>query len=214
MSKRKQSRQQRRYNRTGNKIMDAARSVFAEKGLSAATVDDITERADIGRGSFYYHFANKEELIREIIGEILGELTEQMETRSKQLKDLGPMLDAMINTHIDFFSSRWEDFVLYYQGRADLTLEYTFEGLETPFMDYLGSIENLVDCAVPQPISKPKLRRLACAIAGFIAGYYSFASIATANEDIDKSFMSLRHAFVASLSRFVKEALPEDRVRW
>ncbi len=214
MPRRKQSRQQRRYDRTGNKIIDAARSIFAEKGLAAATVDDITERADIGRGSFYYHFSNKEELIREIIGEILKELTVQMESNSRKQKDLGLMLDAMINTHIDFFSSRWEDFVLYYQGRADLTLEQTFEGLETPFMDYLSSIENLVDSAVPQPISKPKLRRLACAIAGFIAGYYSFASIATENEDIDKSFMSLRYAFVASLSRFVKEALPEDRVRW
>ncbi len=43
--------------------MDVARSVFAEKGIDPATIDDITERADVGKGTFYYHFKNKEEII-------------------------------------------------------------------------------------------------------------------------------------------------------
>jgi hypothetical protein len=120
------------------------------------------------------------------------------------------MLDALIGAHIDFFRDRWQDFVLYYQGRADLTLEHSHEGLETPFLEYLKSIEKLVDGAVAQPISKPRLRRLACAIAGFIGGYYSFVSVAAQDEDVDRSFSQLRSAFVASLARFILEALPED----
>jgi len=206
----KQSRQQKRYARTREKILAAASIVFSERGLVASTVDEIAERADVGRGSFYYHFANKEELIRHLIDGILSELSKQLKVSCSDKKDLRSLLDAVIGAHIEFFSQRWEDFVLYYQGRADLTLQDSYEGLETPFIDYLVTIEQLVDGVVPEPITKPRLRRLAFAIAGFISGYYSFASVAAGDEaiDVDKSFRSLRKAFVVSLTRFVQEALP------
>jgi len=206
----KPSRQQRGYGRTQQKILNAARVVFSERGLAASTVDEIAERADVGRGSFYYHFANKEEVIRHLMEGILSELSKQLEVSCSGRKDLRSLLDAIIGAHIEFFSRRWEDFVLYYQGRADLTLQESYEGLETPFINYLVAIEQLVDGVVPEPITKPRLRRLAFAIAGFISGYYSFASVAAGDEavDVDRSFRSLRKAFVVSLTRFVQEALP------
>jgi len=206
----KQSRQQRGYGRTRQKILNAARIVFSERGLAASTVDEIAERADVGRGSFYYHFANKEEVIRHLMEGILSELSQQLKVNCSGKKDLRSLLDAIIGAHIEFFSRRWEDFVLYYQGRADLTLQESYEGLETPFINYLVAIEQLVDGVVPEPITKFRLRRLAFAIAGFISGYYSFASVAEGDEavDVDKSFRSLRKAFVVSLTRFVQEALP------
>jgi AcrR family transcriptional regulator len=210
-TKGKQSRQQRRYGRTRKKVLDAARSVFTEKGLGAATVDEIAERADVGHGSFYYHFDSKDEVISHLVENILSELVELIEAECAGQTDLELMLDAMIGAHIRYFSKRWEDFVLYYLGRADLTLEETHEGLETPFLNYISSIEKLIDYTIPEPISKPRLRRLACAIAGFISGYYSFASVSSTSEDVDKEFMSLRKAFVASLARFVREALPDSQ---
>lgn len=202
------SRQQRRLNKTRKKLLKAARDVFSEKGLDYATIDEITERADVGRGTFYYHFDDKDDLIRSLTTSILEELTEQIQQRCKDLDDLNALLEAMISGHIDFFRNRWADFVIYYQGRADITLEQGYEGLDQAFVPYLDKIETLIDGAVEQPISKPRLRRLACAIAGFISGYYSFASVATDDEDVDKSFMSLKSAFVASLAKFIREALP------
>jgi len=210
----RQSRQQRRYGKTRDKILTAARSVFKEKGLAAATVDEITERADVGRGSLYYHFKDKDELIGELVEGILSELTERMEVECANRKSLDSMLDGIMGAHISFFSSRWEDFVLYYQGRADLTLDESYDGLKKPFVRYLKATEKLVDSTLPEPISDIKLRRLACAIAGFIAGYYSFASVTSLGQDVDKEFMSLRKAFVTGLARFAREALPESDVRW
>jgi TetR/AcrR family transcriptional regulator, cholesterol catabolism regulator len=48
-------------------ILDTATAVFAEKGILAATVRDISERAGILSGSLYHHFASKEEMITEIL---------------------------------------------------------------------------------------------------------------------------------------------------
>jgi AcrR family transcriptional regulator len=208
------SRQQKRFGRTRNKILSAARTVFTEKGLVAATIDEIAERADVGRGSVYYHFENKDELIRQLIESLLAELSERTEQACSSQEDIESTLDAMIKSHIEFFSNRWEDFVLYYQGRADLTLLQSYQGIERSFIGYLKTIERLVDRVVSAPIPEDKLRRLACAIAGFISGYYSFASVASLGQDIDKEFMSLRKAFVTSLARFAREALPDSQVKW
>jgi AcrR family transcriptional regulator len=208
-SRRSQTRQQRRFNRTRAKLIAAARSVFVEKGLDLATVDDITERADLGRGTFYYHFGSMSDLISETIKSVLDELAAEIENRCRDKTELSELLDALIAAHIDFFSKRWEDFVLYYQGRSDLTLGQSYDGLETPFMDYLATIERLVDESISQPIPDVVLRRMGCAIAGFISGYYSFAVVSSEGEDVDAAFRSLRSAFVSSLVRFVREALPD-----
>ncbi len=208
------TRRQKRCDKTRDRILAAARSVFTERGLAATTVDEITERADVGRGSFYYHFDSKSNLIRHLVEGILDDLITRMKAECEGEKSLEGLLNGMIGAHIAFFSGRWEDFVLYYQGRADLTLDDSYECMEAPFLLYINSIERLVESAVHQEISKPKLRRLACAIAGFLAGYYSFASVSSVGDDVDKEFMSLRSAFVTSLGRFAREALPDSQVRW
>ncbi len=210
-SPKKPTRQQRSFGKTRRKLMSAAKSIMAEKGLSATTVDEIAERADVGRGSFYYHFDAKDDLIRHTIEDLLDELTEKMSDQCANLEEIDTVLDAMINAHIEFFSNRWEDFVLYNQGSAELALNEGYDGLETPFLKYLNCIEDLIEGAIRQQVSKVRLRRLACAIAGFISGYYSFASVASEEHNVDESFMSLRSAFVASLSRFIKEALPDEQ---
>lgn len=207
------SRQQRRYDRTREKLLAAARSVFKEKGLSA-TIDEIAERADVARGSFYYHFKSKEAVIRELVNDVLSNLTEQMNKRCADEEGLEPTLDGIIQAHIGFFSSRWEDFVLYYQGRADLTLDESYDGLEKPFINYVRSIEKLIDASIADRISTTGLRRIANALAGFVAGYYSFAIVSSNSQDIDKEFQSLRTAFVTSLARFARESQPGGEVQW
>ncbi|MFH1699457.1 MAG: TetR/AcrR family transcriptional regulator [Candidatus Zixiibacteriota bacterium] len=209
----KQSRQRRGYERTREKLINAARSVLTERGLSAS-VDEITQRADVARGSFYYHFKSKGRLISLLVDDILAKLTQKMNDECSNKKGLESMLDGIIQVHIKFFSERWEDFVLYYQGRADLTLDDSYDGLEKPFLKYAKSIEKLLDASISEPISDTRLRRVANAIAGFISGYYSFASVASPEQDIDKEFQSLRTAFVTSLARFAREAMPESQVKW
>jgi len=202
------SRQQRRARGTHIKLMDAARAVFAEKGLDLTTIDDITERADVGKGTFYYHFRTKERLIRTLMENTLSELMEDIDRKCGGTTDLPELLDSLIGAHIEFFSNRWEDFVLYYQGRADLTLQEGYSGLETPFFEYLERIELLIDSAIKHRVPKPALRRIAFAVAGFLSGYYSFAAISSEEENIDETFRALRGAMVASLARFIREAAP------
>lgn len=53
---------ERRLERTRSLLLDAAEAVFAEKGFTAASLDDIASVAGYTKGAIYNHFATKEDL--------------------------------------------------------------------------------------------------------------------------------------------------------
>ncbi len=60
-------------------IVDAALRLFATKGYSATTVNDILEAVGIAKGTFYHHFTSKEEVMRAVVLQIVDRSTERAE---------------------------------------------------------------------------------------------------------------------------------------
>ena len=56
-------RPDRRVRRTQEALRDALVGLILEKGYQAITVQDIVDRADVGRSTFYAHFTDKDELL-------------------------------------------------------------------------------------------------------------------------------------------------------
>ncbi|MFM0432247.1 TetR/AcrR family transcriptional regulator [Paraburkholderia aspalathi] len=56
----RQPRGARRKRETRTRLLDAALKLMAEKGMVSVAINDITEAADVGFGSFYNHFSSKE----------------------------------------------------------------------------------------------------------------------------------------------------------
>jgi AcrR family transcriptional regulator len=57
----------RRVIRTKRLLYDALFSLVAENGYDALTVNQIADRADVGRATFYMHYGDKDELLREAL---------------------------------------------------------------------------------------------------------------------------------------------------
>lgn len=55
--------------RTLGKLREAAREVFAELGVHATSIQDITSRAGVAVGTFYQHFESKEQLVDSLVDE-------------------------------------------------------------------------------------------------------------------------------------------------
>jgi AcrR family transcriptional regulator len=53
----------RRIQRTRQLLQDALIAVILEKGFEATTVQDVIDRANVGRSTFYAHFQDKEDLL-------------------------------------------------------------------------------------------------------------------------------------------------------
>lgn len=75
-------KEDRRVQRTRNMLYDALMDLMIEKGYDAITVQDIIDRANVGRSTFYSHFPDKEQLLLDSIGQLRGFLKEQSVNRS------------------------------------------------------------------------------------------------------------------------------------
>lgn len=74
-----------------SRIIDAAWKLFREKGYENTTLDNILEEAQIAKGSFYYYFKGKGDLLAtlsDILDEKYGELEQAMDSRLDSFQKL------------------------------------------------------------------------------------------------------------------------------
>jgi AcrR family transcriptional regulator len=70
----------RRAARTRRALHGALMSLILRKGYEAITVQDIIDEADVGRSTFYAHYAGKEDLLQSGFQTLRAELTEAQRT--------------------------------------------------------------------------------------------------------------------------------------
>jgi len=198
------NRRQKRTYRTRRRLKEAALGVFSEKSVDAATVEDITDKADLGKGTLYQHFEDKEEIVVTLVEEAVAHLIEHIRAYESVPETLEEMLEHLLNAHYEFSVDAAEEFLLLFQGKILLKLQSdTLDELEEPYMRYLEEIERQVSIYLSPRIATLKVRRLACAVAGFVFGFLSFAMIGMTSEEIEKSIKPLRGVFVKSLVAFL-----------
>ena len=61
--------------------MDAATNVLADHGIDSVRVDVLARTLDVTRGSFYWHFRDREELLRKVLQAWRQRATEQLTLR-------------------------------------------------------------------------------------------------------------------------------------
>jgi AcrR family transcriptional regulator len=84
-------RYERKKLQTRERIYRAALNLFAERGLAATTVDQITEVADVAKGTFFNYFRSKEQVFGYFIELQLGKVGEALEEVRKG-KPVGAVL--------------------------------------------------------------------------------------------------------------------------
>ena len=79
-----------------NEILDAAEELFAAKGYEKTSTGDILDRVGIARGTLYYHFKSKEDILDALIDRINGNLIEGAKEAAED-QSL-PVVDRIIRT--------------------------------------------------------------------------------------------------------------------
>jgi AcrR family transcriptional regulator len=80
--------QQERAVRTRHAVLQAAATVFAEHGYTAATVADILKAAGVTKGALYFHFDSKEALARGVLEVQAQQQVAQQEIKLQEMVDL------------------------------------------------------------------------------------------------------------------------------
>jgi len=80
----------RRVRRTRAALRQALVELVLDKGFHAVTVEEITERADVGRATFYAHYRDKEDLLVGVVRDLA--------------EDRGRLLPAVRQAHAEGFT--------------------------------------------------------------------------------------------------------------
>lgn len=81
------------------RILEAALEVFSQKGFHTATMDEIAEKAGVGKGTLYRHFETKKKLFAALVRIRLDEL----EKNSEEVNDADSDVLAMISNYIRIY---------------------------------------------------------------------------------------------------------------
>ena len=63
-------RPDRRVSKTRKALKEALTDLILEKGYEGVTVQDVIDRADVGRSTFYAHFADRDDLLMAILADL------------------------------------------------------------------------------------------------------------------------------------------------
>ena len=81
------TRVERRKAQTRHKLIAAARAMLASDTAAQASIQEITDTADVGFGSFYNHFSSKAELFEAAVADVLDELGALLDQLSVDVDD-------------------------------------------------------------------------------------------------------------------------------
>ncbi len=101
-----QERKEREKEHRKEEIIDAAQRIFFEKGLNAATMDEIAESAELSKGTLYLYYNSKEDLYLAVLMRGLRLLHEMF---CEAISDDTPVVVSLImmeKAYIKFFNTQ------------------------------------------------------------------------------------------------------------
>lgn len=103
---------------TRQAILDAARSLFAEKGYTGTTMLQIAHRVGITDAAIYRHFQDKRELFVACATRQLSATSEPWLQQLRAMKDLRSLMRTILKTRLDLMETNRDLFDIFFkEGR-------------------------------------------------------------------------------------------------
>ncbi len=113
-------------------FLNAARAVFAEKGFAPATMDEIAQRAEYGKGTIYNYFqGGKEDLLFALFDDLYEDILERtrrtLSPEAVETHGFAPALRRFLEDSFRFFLDQREAFLLIIKVAYEMTFSNEHE---------------------------------------------------------------------------------------
>jgi AcrR family transcriptional regulator len=194
----KEKKEDRRIQRTRQLLSQALISLIQDKGFDAVTVQDIIDRANVGRSTFYTHFVDKEDLLVQAMDPFSASLKEG---QRRALRERAPSderafafskeLFAHANGHRDVFRT-----MVGKQSAA--VLQRHFQRLQVELVR--EELKAMVPRAANDARLEPVVQYLASALYGLLAWWMDGKMRMTVDE-VDALFRKMAISAVTAAFR-------------
>lgn len=173
----------RRIQRTRKLLRDSLTELIMEKDYDKITVQDIIDRADIGRSTFYTHFLDKDDLL---IGEMSVFRIDVADHFEMESSDVSPVSALKIFEHVE------EHYDLYRAMIGTNGIELATKMARKKMSEHLGErVKQLTDMGHPLPLPAPIIiQYLTGAISGLITWWLD-SKMPYTPEEMDAMYQKL-----------------------
>jgi AcrR family transcriptional regulator len=183
------SRLERKRARNREALIRAARRLFVKNGFDATAIADIAEAADLGFGTFYRYFADKEAVLeavldegKQAIDEVIAAANLDERAAAIALRDFSTKWVTTLQRNRDLSALFWQITMGGRSGRRPLRLERESESEPFPV-----TLTNAIERLVARGIAAGEF--LACdtrMVAGLLAAVHMHLLFSRAGEHLDK----------------------------
>ena len=152
--------QQERSAKRRERILDAAFSVFSQRGYRGAGVDEVGRQAETSKGGVYFHFPTKEKLFLELLRTTADRLVAKVERKIEPYDDPIERADVALRTVLSVFAGHRTMARLFLIDAVGAGSEFQAE-LQRLHERFAGIITAQLDAAVEAGIIEPINTRIA-----------------------------------------------------
>lgn len=97
-------------NKTKRKIFETSMKLFAEKGYENTSIEEITAKVGVAKGTLYYHFSSKEEIFDFLIKEGIKLLQNSVDIKTAKYENYVDKIRAIVLIQIKIVN-KYEDII-------------------------------------------------------------------------------------------------------
>lgn len=200
------TRAARRASKTRERLMDAALAVINTRGFEGCSIEEITELADVGKGTFYRHFKDKSSVLKDLLEMALGDLQTRLQERRNPAQTLETAVEAVMDSHAEGFQARPDLFLLFLQAQnMTASRPAAAQDLNPFFNAFFNDIEKSLSPFIPAETSEAARHRLFCATSAAIPGFVMSAlSNRKSTQEVTGQLEAVSQAFLAGIPRLLR----------
>ena len=139
-------------------ILEAARKVFAQKGFTEASVEDIAQEAGLAKGTLYLYYPSKHAIYWAALQNGLVDLSHRLQKRVEAEPTIAAKIRTFIETKLLYFEENRDFFKIYYAEFGNAITQPAF--FNKDFKEfYLGQL-GILKTALEEGIRQKSIRSL------------------------------------------------------
>ena len=179
-----------------NNLLDAAKTLFLEKGVSKTSISEITERAQVAKGTFYLYFADKDALLEQLVLRMSHSIIQQAFTyaEANRTDNFAENVVIFADWIICYFTEHTDELRLIKRNFSWPMLERSISGRDSDPL-WQAITQRLHDAPLPQVHSAQEQFNILCLIID-LCGTACYSSIIEQRPDTIDNIKPLLYGMI------------------
>jgi AcrR family transcriptional regulator len=154
-------------------ILEAARKVFAQKGFSEATVEDVAAAAGVAKGTVYLYYESKRDIYFAALKFGIEQMYAMLDERLKSVSTPQEKLRTLIAVKLQYFEENRDFFKIYYSELGNICIHPSTidNDFKTLYLEQAKVVESILREGVRKKVIRAvRAEQTAFAISDIIRG--------------------------------------------